>query len=74
MPLCATYNAAHQVEIVVPQPADISNCALLIPTAGDSINSPFALSSSDGLAIAYAIVAVWVVGFGTRAIIRVLKS
>jgi hypothetical protein len=72
MAVCATYNAAHQVMVVSPPPADLSTCALLIPTANDSMNSPFSLSMADGLAIAGAIVAVWAVGFAFRAIARSL--
>jgi hypothetical protein len=70
---CATWNSGHQVIIVDPPPADMTTCALLIPEAGDTVNSPFALSAEDGIAIAAAIVGVWVVGFGTRALIRVLN-
>lgn len=72
MPMCATYNASNQVTIVTPPPADMSTCALLIPTVGDSINDPFHLSSADGAAIAFAVVAAWATGFGFRALIRAL--
>jgi hypothetical protein len=72
MALCATTNASNQVVIVTPPPADVTTCALLIPTAEDSMNSPFSLTPADGLAIATAIVSVWAVGFATRALIRVL--
>ncbi len=74
MPLCATYNASNQVLIVTPPPADMSTCALLIPTVGDSVNDPFHLDAADGLAIASAIVLVWGTGFAARALIRVLKN
>jgi hypothetical protein len=73
MALCATVNSAQQVVIVLPQPANISTCALLIPTTEDSLNSPFNLTPADGYAIAVAIVGVWAVGFGIRAIARVLS-
>jgi hypothetical protein len=72
MALCATYNASQQVVIVTPPPNDLSTCALLIPTPEDSMNSPFNLSAADGLSIAYAIVAVWAIGFAFRALARVL--
>lgn len=73
MPLCATYNESGQVLIVTPPPADMSTCALLIPTVGDSVNDPFHLSASDGTAIAAAIVLVWCAGFAGRALIRASK-
>jgi uncharacterized protein (UPF0210 family) len=69
---CATWDAARQVILVDPPPADLSTCALLIPESGDSLNNPFMLSAEDGLAIAAAIVGVWIVGFGARVLIRVL--
>ncbi len=73
MPLCATYNVVGQVLIVIPPPADLSTCALLIPTADDAANNPFLLSPADGVAVAFAIVSVWAVGFGFRALIRSLN-
>jgi hypothetical protein len=69
---CATWDLSRQVILVEPPPADLSTCALLIPEAGDSLNNPFALTAEDGLAIAAAIVGVWIVGFGSRILIRVL--
>jgi hypothetical protein len=69
---CATWDAGHQVILVEPPPADLATCALLIPEAEDTLNSPFALSAEDGMAIAVAIVGVWIVGFGSRVLIRVL--
>lgn len=73
MPLCATYNASNQVSIVTPPPADMSTCALLIPTVGDSLNNPFILSAADGYTIALAVVSAWAVGFASRALIRTVK-
>lgn len=70
--ICANYNASGQVTVVTPPPADLSTCALLIQTPGDSLNNPFMLSASDGYAIATAVVSVWCVGFAFRAIIRSL--
>jgi hypothetical protein len=69
---CATWDTGHQVLIVDPPPADLTTCSLLIPESGDTLNSPFALSAEDGMAIAVAIVGVWIVGFGSRVLIRVL--
>ena len=72
MPLCGTYNISGQVSIVTPPPADLSTCALLIPTEADSTNNPFVFSAADGSAIAFAVVAAWAVGFAGRALIRAL--
>lgn len=73
MPLCATYNITGAVLIVTPPPADLSTCALLISTAAEWGNNPFALSEADGIAIASAIVLVWTVGFCWRALNRTLS-
>ena len=70
--ICATYDASGVVSIVTPPPADVTGCALLIPTAADQANNPFALSGADGVAVAAAIVGVWCVGFAGRALIRAL--
>ena len=70
--ICATYDASGVVSVVNPPPADLMGCALLIPTASDQGNNPFLLSAVDGMAIAWAVVAVWVVGFSGRVLIRAL--
>lgn len=71
---CASWNASNQVVIVTPPPADLSSCALLIPNAGDSLNSPFTLSVADGVTIGSAIVFVWGVGYASRSVIRALRG
>ena len=73
MPLCATYNAAGQVLIVSPPPADMTTCALLIPTSADPVN-PFALSAEGGAQVAFAILGAWAVGFAARVLIRTLST
>lgn len=70
--LCATYDAEGVISIVLPAPADITTCALLIQTPAESANNPFMFSAEDGAAIAYAVVGVWCVGFAGRALIRSL--
>lgn len=74
MATCATYDVNGNVVVVTPPLADLSACALLIPSGQEGITNPFALSASDGLAIASAIVLVWGAGFCVRALIRVLFS
>ena len=74
MPLCATYNSTGQVSIVTPPPADMSTCALLIPTTEDNVNNPFILSAAEGYAIALAVVSVWALGFASKALISVVKN
>lgn len=73
MPLCATYNVSGVVSIVSPPPADMSTCALLIPTVGDSVNDPFHLSASDGSAIAIAIAALWFTAYVVRLLIKTIR-
>lgn len=72
--ICASYDATGVVFIVNPPPADVTGCALLIPTAADQANNPFVMSAADGGAVAVAIVGVWCAGFACRALIRVLNS
>lgn len=71
--LCATYNGSNQVLIVTPPPADMSTCALLIPTASDSTNNPFILSAADGSAIAAAIAALWFTAYVVRLLIKTVR-
>lgn len=72
--LCAQSDIYGVVSITPSQPADLTTCALVIPTAGDLGNNPFALSPADGTAVASAIVLVWGAGFACRALIRSLSS
>lgn len=60
----------------LPQPTDLTTCAMVLPSANEVIgaNYPFNLSASDGLTIAYAIVALWGVGFAGRALVRSLRG
>lgn len=74
MPYCATYNESGQVLVVTPPPADMSTCALLLPTVADNANNPFYLSAADGTTIAFAVVAAWMVGMAGRLLIRSLST
>lgn len=71
--LCATYNGSNQVLIVTPPPADMSTCALIIPTYAETLNSPFSLSASDGSAIAAGIAALWFTAYVVRLFIKTVR-
>lgn len=73
--LCAQVNSTTgALEIMPIQPADFSLCTLVIQSGSDAGVSPFSLSSADGAAISAAIIAVWIVGWGFRALILSLKE
>jgi hypothetical protein len=73
--LCAQVNSTTgALEIMATQPSDFSTCTLVIQSGADAGVSPFALSAADGTSIAAAIIGVWVVGWGFRALILSLKE
>lgn len=71
---CVQLDANNFVQVITPQPADISTCAMVIAAPGEIGASPFSLSSDDAVTVAYAVIACWGVGFAFRALIKTLKS
>lgn len=71
--ICAQWDVNGQVQIVAVPPADLSTCALLLPSGAEGVSNPLALSSADGGAIAAAVVFVWAVGFAGRSLVRSLS-
>lgn len=71
---CVTINTRGVVVDVDPQPADWSSCALVLQSGAEAGANPFYLSADEGQSVALAIIFVWGVGFGFRAIIQLLKG
>ena len=73
MATCVVVGSGGELLVQVPAPADLSTCALVVPSGTEVIGNPLALSAADGGAIAGAITLVWGAGFVGRALIRVLS-
>jgi len=62
------------LEVVTPQPATFSACTYVLPSGSEISNSPFSLSVADASAIGFAIVGLWAIAFGFRALISSLRD
>lgn len=72
--LCVTTGEGGALVIQNPQPANLSECGMVVLSGSEAMGNPFALSTEEGAVIGTAIVAVWAVGFGIRAVIQTLKG
>lgn len=72
--LCVQTDSSGFVQVVSPQPVDISSCAMVITSAAEVGASPFSLTQADAEAIGSSIVFLWGIGFAARAVIRALGS
>lgn len=69
---CVAIDAAGVLVDVVPQPADVSTCALVIRSGQEVSANPFALTLEEGGLIGAAIVLLWGAAFGLRMLRRAL--
>ena len=70
--LCVTTGEGGALVVQNPQPANLSECGMVVLSGSEAMGNPFALSSEAGAAIAVAIITVWAVAFGCRAAIQTL--
>ena len=71
---CVIADEGGALVIQNPQPANLSECGMVVLSGSEAMGNPFALSTEEGAVIGTAIVAVWAVGFGIRAVIQTLKG
>ena len=71
---CMTIDANGYLVDVTPQPSDWSTCALVVQSGSEAGANPFYLSAADGESISLAIMLVWGVAWGWRALIEALKD
>jgi hypothetical protein len=69
---CVTIGEGGTLVLQNPQPANISECGMVVLSGSEAMGNPFALSSEAGAAISVAIIGVWAVAFGIRAAIQTL--
>jgi hypothetical protein len=65
---CVTVDGSGAVVDVVPQPADVTTCTLVLATPAEVGSSPFALSVEDATLLGFGIVAVWVTAWVIRSL------
>ena len=62
------------LELMAPQPTDLTTCSMVLSSGADAVNVPWNLSVSDALSISSAIVAVWGTAWAFKALILTLKG
>jgi hypothetical protein len=70
--LCVETNSSGALALVNPQPADVSSCVAVVVSPGE-LSVPWAISREDGGGLSAAIIAVWVVGWSIRMLVRTLN-
>jgi hypothetical protein len=66
-------DAGGAVVDVVPQPADVTTCTLVLQAPGEIAAAPWAISPEEGVQIAAAILALWALGWGAGQVARVIN-
>lgn len=65
-------NASGFVVDVIPQPATVTECSLVLASPSEIGSSPFALTVEEGGMVGAAIMLLWGAAFGLRTIRRAL--
>lgn len=71
---CVAIDVDGFVVDVVPQPADLTTCTLVLASPAEVTASPFLLSLEDGGLIGLAILSLWAVAFGMRSLIQTVRQ
>jgi hypothetical protein len=71
---CVEIDVTGVVIDVVPQPATLDLCTLLLVSPGEITPNPFALDLDAALAISGAIIGLWGLAAGIRYVIGFLRS
>lgn len=69
---CVTIGEGGALVLQNPQPANLSECGMVVLSGSEAMGNPFALSAEAGATISVAIIGVWAVAFGIRAAIQTL--
>ena len=62
------------LQVVSPQPAVTSACAMVVMSGAEAASSPWSFSVEDAQAIAWAVVSLWLVAAGWRLLIRAARE
>lgn len=72
--LCVTTGEGGALIVQNPQPANLSECGMVVLSGSEALGNPFALSAEDGAAISAAIITIWAVAFAARVVIQIVKG
>ena len=72
--LCVEQDINGVILALDPQPADVSLCPLVLVSGPEAALSPWALTPEQGAEIGGAILLVWAIAFGFRAVARTLST
>ncbi len=62
------------LEVMNPQPVDLTTCSMVLSSGADAVNVPWSLSVSDASSVSAAIISVWGLAWAIKALILTLKG
>lgn len=71
---CVAVDAGGVVVDVVPQPADLTTCTLVLVSPTEVNSSPFVMDNADAGLIGAACFALWAFAWGIRQVLDFLRS
>jgi len=71
---CLTDNGGGSFSVANPQPTDINTCVYVIAQPAEVQPALWAMTAEQGTTIGTAIMLVWAIAWGFRAVIRVLST
>lgn len=72
--ICVQADSSGVVSVIVPQPADVSACTMVLASPPEIGFSPWAMPIEDAVAIGTAIWLAWAIAFGVRAVARAISD
>ena len=71
---CVQIDGSGAVLDVVPQPADLTSCTLVLVSPTEVNSSPFVMDLADAGSIGAACIALWAFAWGVRQVLDFLRS
>lgn len=74
MAVCVQQDASGYVQVVNPQPTDLSTCSHVLQSSAEHLNNPLALTAEDGQTLGYSIMLVWAIAYACRLVAEVISD
>jgi hypothetical protein len=71
---CVTVDGSGNVVDIVPQPADVTMCTLVLASPAEVGSSPFALTGDDATTLAWLIAPLWITAWVFRTFVLTLRT
>lgn len=71
---CVAVDGSGNVVDVVPQPADVTACTLVLASPAEVGSSPFAVDTADAQTLLWGIAPLWITAWIFRAFLLPLRN